>query len=197
LHAASEDGSPVPKQHDASRDNGAGPEQSQRHLRIASDEDPAAARQHAEHDAPGRGSDRGQSQRDFDGFAAAEQHAEHDATPGRGANPGQAASNHPHSESSLRSGGGDRAATEPAAAPGLGDSFHFKNEMADFKNSDPFEQADMDQRPYLTAHGQHAAGHDGLPPIQDADPIGLSLVEQNLADHARGAEHHVTHDLIV
>jgi VCBS repeat-containing protein len=208
LHAASGDGSAVANQHDASRGNGAGPEQSQRHLRIASDEDPATAKRHAEHDVPGGGSDRGQSQRDLhaeDGFAVAEQHSEHDATPGSGASPAQAqrdlhqgpvASNHPHSESSLSAGGWNQAATAPTAAPELGDSFHFKNEMADFKNSDAFGRADMDHGPDLTAHGQHAGGHNGLPSIQDADPIGPSLVKQNAADHAR-AEHHVTHDLIV
>jgi VCBS repeat-containing protein len=217
LHAASEDGSTAADQHEASRGNGAGPEQSQRHLRVAS-EDTAVAKQHAAHDAPGGGSDHGQSQRDLhaaseEGSAAAEQHTEHDTTPGSGANSDQAqrglhtgpvkTSNYPHSESNLNAGGKGQAATdnanqaEPAAAPGLGDSFYFKNEMADFKNSDTFEQADMGHGPDSTARGPHAARHDGLPPIHDADPIGPSLAEQNAADHARGAERHATHDLIV
>ena len=99
--------------------------------------------------------------------------------------------------------GDDQAATDdasqakPTPAPELGNSFHFRNEMADFKNSDTLEQADMGHGPDSRAHGQHAARHDGLPPIQDADSIGPSLAEQNAADHARGAEHHVTRDLIV
>jgi hypothetical protein len=111
------------------------------------------------------------------------------------------ASNHPNSESNPNAGGKHQAATDnanqadPAAAPGHGDSFHFKNEMADFKNSDTFEQADVGHGPDLTGHGPHAARHDA--PIHDADPVGPSLAEQGAADHARGVEHHVAHDLIV
>ena len=144
-------------------------------------------------------SDRGQSQRDLhaseEGSAAAEQHAKHDATPGSDANPGQ-------SQRDLRTGGKDQASTdeagqaETAAAPELGDSFHFKNEMAASKASDSFE-VHVGHGPDSTERGQHAAGHDGLAPIQDADLIGLSLAEQNAVDHAKGAAHHVTHDLIV
>jgi hypothetical protein len=49
--------------------------------------------------------------------------------------------------------------------------------------------------PTSTAHDRHVAGHDG--PIQDTEPAGLSLAEQNAADHAKVAQHHVPHDLIV
>jgi RNA polymerase sigma factor (sigma-70 family) len=216
LHAP-EEGSAAARQHakhDAPGDD-SNHGQSQRDLH-APEEGSAAAKQHAKRDAPGDESNRGQSQHDShasgEGSEAAEQHAKHDATPGSGANPGQSqrdlhtapvnASNNPHSESNLNAGGKDQASTddagqaETAAAPELGDSFRFKKEMAASKASDIFK-LHVGHGPDSTERGQHAAEHDGLAPIQDADLIGLSLAEQNAVDHARGAEHHVTHDLIV
>jgi hypothetical protein len=45
-------------------------------------------------------------------------------------------------------------------------------------------------------HGLHKAGNDGPASIQDADLIGVSLPE-HAVDHAKGAEHHLMHDLFV
>ena len=176
---------------------------------------PQPPQQHAGNDEPGDASNRGQSQRDLhaseESSAAAQQHAGNDE-PGDGSSRGQSqrdlhtapvsASNNPHSESSLNAGGGDQASiddagqTEMAAAPEFGHSFHFKNEKAASKASDIFE-VHVDHGPDSTGHGQHAAGHDGLAPIPDADLIGVSLAEQNALSHARGAGHHVNHDLVV
>jgi VCBS repeat-containing protein len=188
--------------------------QSQRDLH-ADEDGSAAPKQHAKNDPPGHDSNHGQSQRDLhaseDGSAAAEQHAKHDATPDNEANRGQSqrdlhavpanAANNPHSGSSLNAGGKDQPTddagqVETAAAPALGDSFHFKKEMGASKASDVFE-LHMGHGPGSTEHGLHSAGHDGLAPIQEADLVGLSLAEQNAVDHAKGTEHHLTHDLFV
>jgi VCBS repeat-containing protein len=221
LHAASKDASAATEQHaahDATSGSGANHGQSQRDLPAASENGPAAADQHAAHGAaPGSGANPGQSQRDLhaaseDGLSAAEQqHAAHDTTPGSGANPGQLqrdlhaasadASNNSHSESNPNAASKDQPApadaghAEMAAAPVLGDSFQFKSEMAASKHSDTV--ADVGNGPASTAHDRHVAGHDGLAEIQDTEPAGLSLAEQNAADHANGAQHHVPHDLIV
>lgn len=80
------------------------------------------------------------------------------------------------------------------AAPVLGDSFQFKSEIA-ASNHDTV--ADVGNGQASTAHGRHVAGHDELAAIQDAEPAGLSLAEQNADDHAKVAQHHVPHDLIV
>ncbi|MBO4227723.1 LuxR C-terminal-related transcriptional regulator [Bradyrhizobium neotropicale] len=215
LHA-SEGGSAAAKQqaaHDARGDD-SNHGQSNRDLH-ASEGGSAAAKQHAKHDAPGDDSNHGQSNRDLhaseDGSAAAEQHAKHGASPLNVANPGQSqrdlhasenGSNNPHSESSQNGGGKDQVSiddaghAEAAAAPELGDSFHFKNEMAASKASDIFE-VHVRHEPHSITLSQHAAGHDGPAPIQDAALIDISLAQQNAADNARGAEHHFTHDLIV
>jgi hypothetical protein len=138
-----------------------------------------------------------------DSSAAAEQHASKHAIPASDYSPGQSqrslhaqpvnASGNPHSESSPTDGGKDRATevgqAETATAPG--DSFHFKNEMADGKDS----KVHVDHRPALTEHGP--AGHDGATPTQVADLIDLPLAEQHTGDHATGAEHHLAHFFIV
>ncbi|MCA1457384.1 response regulator transcription factor [Bradyrhizobium sp. BRP22] len=222
LHA-SENGSAAAKQqakhdahakHDAPRED-SNHGQSNRDLH-ASEGGSAAAKQHAKHDAPGDDSNHGQSNRDLhaseDGSVAAEQHAKHGASPLNVTNPGQSqrdlhtapvnASNNPHSES-IQNGGGknqvsidDAGHAETAAAPELGDSFHFKNEMAASKASDIFE-VHVRHEPDSITLSQHAAGHDGPAPIQDAALIDISLAQENAIDDARGAEHHFTHDLIV
>jgi hypothetical protein len=74
----------------------------------------------------------------------------------------------------------------------LGDSFHFKKEMAASKVSDSFE-VHVGERPDFVVHGAHTAGHEGQAPIETSDLIGFS----HIVDHARGAEHYLTHDLIV
>jgi len=181
----------------------------------ASEEGSAAAKPHAKHHAPGDDSNPGQLQRNFhaseDGSAAAEQHAKHDTTPESDVNQGQSqrhvhaapvsASNNPHSASSLNAGGKDQATADGGqaqtpAAPEFGDSFHFKKEMAASKAPDIFE-VHPGYGPASTEHDQQAARHDGPTPIPDTSLISLSLAEQDNIDHAKGAQHHVTHDLIV
>ena len=179
----------------------------------------ATASQHAEHGvAPGSAANHGQLQGDLhaaseNGLLVAEQHAAHDATSGSGAHPGPSqrylhaasadASNNSHSESNPNAASKDQPApadaghAEMAAAPALGDSFKFKSEMASSKHSDAVDLANGGKGPASTAHDRHVAGHDGLAAIQDTDPAGLSLAEQNAADHAKVALHHVPHDLIV
>ncbi|WP_407159537.1 LuxR C-terminal-related transcriptional regulator [Bradyrhizobium sp. STM 3557] len=162
----------------------------------ASEDGSAAAEKHAKHDPPGHDSNHGPSQRDLhaseDGSAAAEKHAKHDATPENEANRGQ----------SQRDGGkgqptDDAGHAETTAAPASGDSFHFKKEMGPSKASDASE-LHVSHAPDSTEHGHlPTAGHDGLAPIHDPDLVGLSLAEQNAIDHAKGAEHHLTHDLFV
>lgn len=182
--------------------------QSQRDLH-ASENGSAAAKQHAKHDATGDVSNHGQSQRGLhaseSGSAAAEQHA-------NVTDPGQSqrdlhtahanASNDAHEESSQNGRGKDRASiddggnAETAAASELGDSFHFRNEMAASKASDTLE-GHVRHEPDSITLSQHPAGHDGPAPIPDAALIAISLAEQNAVDSARGAEQHFTHDLIL
>jgi VCBS repeat-containing protein len=177
-----------------------------------------AASQHAEHGvAPESAANPGQPQRDLpaaseNGLPAAEQqHAAHDTTPGSGANHGQLqrdshaasadASNNSHSESNPNAANKDQPVpadadhAEMAAAPVLGDSFQFKSEMAASKHSDTV--ADVGNGLASTAHDRLVAGHDRPAATQDAEPAGLSSPEQNAADHAKVAQHHVPHDLIV
>ena len=173
-----------------------------------------AAKQHAEHDPPGHGSDDGQSQRDLHvserGSAAPEPHARHDAAQENEANRGQSepdlharsvnVANNPHSGSSLNPGGKDQPAddngeTETAGAPPLGDSFHFKV-MGGSKASDSFA-LHVGHGPDSMEHGLHPAGHDGADSIQETDLASLSVAEQNAVDHGKGAEHHLMHDLFV
>jgi VCBS repeat-containing protein len=219
LHAASEEASAAADQHaahGATPGGGANHGQSQRDLHAASKDASAAAEQHVA--TPGSGANHGQSQRDLpaasdNGPAVAEQHAAHGATPANGTNPGQSqrdlhaasadASNNSHSGSNPNAASKDQPASadagpaEMAAAPALGDSFHFKSEMAASKHSDTVELADLGNGPASTAHDRHVGGHDGWTAIQDTESAGLSLPEQNADDHARGAQHHVPHDLIV
>jgi VCBS repeat-containing protein len=178
-----------------------------------------AASQHAVHGvAPGRAANHDQPQGDLPtasekGPAATQQHAAHDATPGSGANLGQSqrdlhatsadASNNSHSESNPNAANKDQPApadaghAEMAAAPVLGDSFQFKSEMAASKHSDTVDLADVGNGPASTAHDRLVARHDRPAATEDMEPAGLSLPEQNAADHAKVAQHHVPHDLIV
>jgi VCBS repeat-containing protein len=177
---------------------------------------PIAASQHAEHGvAPGSAANHGQPLHDLpaaseNGPAAADQHAAHGATPGSGANLGQSqrelhavsadASNNSHSESNPNAASKHQpfpaeAGHADMAAAVLEDSFRFKSEMAASKHSGTV--ADVSTGPASPAHDRHVAGHDGLAAILDTEPAGLSLPEQNAADHAKGAQHHVPHDLMV
>jgi hypothetical protein len=110
------------------------------------------------------------------------------------------AANGLHSGSSLNTGGKDQptddAGRVETAALAFGDSFLFKKEMGASKALDVFE-LHVGHGPDSTEHGLHTAGHDGLAPIKEADLVGLSLAERNAFDHAKGTEHHLTHDLFV
>ncbi|MEH2533519.1 VCBS repeat-containing protein [Bradyrhizobium sp. AZCC 1588] len=212
-HTTSENGPAAAEQHaahDATPGSAANPGQSQRDSHTTSENGPAVAEQHAAHDATP-----GQSQRDLHAAskhasAATEQHAANDTTPGSGASHGQSQrdlhaasadpSNNSHSGSNPNAASKDQPApadaghAEMTAAPVLGDSFQFKSEIA-ASNHDTV--ADVGNGQASTAHGRHVAGHDELAAIQDAEPAGLSLAEQNADDHAKVAQHHVPHDLIV
>ncbi|UWU93221.1 response regulator transcription factor [Bradyrhizobium sp. CB1015] len=183
-------------------------EQSQRDLHVSED-GAAAGKHHAKQDLTGHESNHGQLHRaSEDGSAAAEQHADDDV-PGSQANSGQSqrdvhqthsnGSANLHAEPSQKSGGNDQANHESgpaytAAAPAAGDSFHFKNDMAAARDPDHLEDgygADTAE------HGLRRAGHAELALIPDADLIGPPHAEQGAVDHARGVEHHLTHDLFV
>jgi hypothetical protein len=146
-----------------------------------------------------------------DDFATAQQHAKDDARPGGDANSGQSqhnvhetpvnASKSPHSQSSQNIGNGqaadDSGHAQAAAAPELGDSFHFKNEMPTPKASHVLE-IHMGQGPDSIKNGLHITVDDGLTLIPDADLIGHSGAEQSAVDQAKGAQHHhLAHDLFV
>ncbi|WP_161495411.1 hypothetical protein, partial [Bradyrhizobium sacchari] len=109
------------------------------------------------------------------------------------------ASENRHAEPGANARGNDQGAadsepTQTAAAPELGDSFHFRNDMAEAKHSDHLED---NQRPQSDENGLHNAGDNGLALIQHADLIGPSHAEQGVVDHARSVEHHPTHDLFI
>jgi hypothetical protein len=188
--------------------------QSQRDLH-ADEDGSAAAKQHAKNDPPGQDSNRGQSQRDLhadeDVSAVGKQHARHDATPENEANRGQSqrdlhavpvnVADNQHSGSSVNAGGKDKPADhaglmKTAATPALGDSFHFKKEVGAPHAPDVLE-LHVGHGPDSKEHGLHTAGHGGQDPIQQADLVGLSLAEHNGVNHAKGTEHHLTHDLIL
>ncbi len=182
--------------------------QSQRDLHASAD-DPTAAKQDAKHNAPGDDSSREQSQRDLHASEKAtppEQHTSKHATPESASNPDHSQRNlhaqsvddakNQYSESSPVPGGKDRGTddvskAEKVAALDTGDSFHFKNEMADYKASKVY----VDQQPASTEHG--SAGLDGLTPMQTPYLTSMLLAEQNAVDHATSAEHPLAHFLIV
>lgn len=215
LHAA-EDGGAAVKQHGkhGSAEDDSTHGQSQRELKDSTDGSDLAT-QHSKHEPRGNESNHGQTQHDAHGSeghpAAAEQHAKDDAKSASDANSGQSqreqheASKHapanPHADLSQHAEAKDQATDESnqahkAAAPELGDSFHFKNEIA---ASESLHTAEVHggHAPYLVEHGPHTAGNDGLPPIQDSELIGASGPEQSALHHAKVAEHHLTHDLFV
>jgi len=89
-----------------------------------------------------------------------------------------------------------------AGTLGLGDSFHFKDEISGFEGSGVIDLADVDHTPASISHRENAAGTHGP---EGAQTIELSLPGQHSADHfnivpdhAGGAVvTHVPHDLIV
>ena len=89
-----------------------------------------------------------------------------------------------------------------AGTLGLGDSFHFKDEISGFEGSGVIGLADVDHTPASISHSENAAGTSGP---EGAQTIELSLPGQHSADHfnivsdhAGGAVvTHVPHDLMV
>lgn len=183
--------------------DGSNDEQSQRDLHV-SEQGAAAVKPHAEDGPPGHDPGHGQSQRDLhiseQGAAAGKQPAKHDST-GHDSDWGQShrdldaseADSHeaPISDSKTLHAGPGQNAT--AAAPRFEDSFHFKNDKAEVRHSENFENG---HGPDAVGDTLHDAGKNGLALIQDADLIGPSHAEQSAVDHAR-VEHHLTHDLFV
>lgn len=215
MHNA-EDGGAAAKQHDkhGSPEDGSTYGQSQRDVEDSKD-DTVVATQHPKHEPPGDGSNRGHSERDLhvteDTSAAAKQHAKDDARAASGANSGQShrelneapvnASTKPHPGLSQHAGDKDRATNDfgqaqKTAAPELGDSFHFKNEISASKASN-ISDVHGGHGPDSIEYGLHTAGHSGQTAIQDADLIGPSHAEQVVVNPAKGVDHHLTHDLFV
>ncbi|MGY8707996.1 LuxR C-terminal-related transcriptional regulator [Bradyrhizobium sp. 18BD] len=185
--------------------------QSQRDSHV-SEEGAAKDKPHAEHGPPEHEPNRGQLHRDVDASkddaTVGKKHVKDDA-PGSHANSSQSqpdlhkahlnASEHLHGGPSENAGGNHQAAddsgpAQTAAAPGLGDSFHFKNDMAEAKHPDHFED---NHGPDTVENGLHNAGNNGLALIQDVNLIAPSHAEQGAIDHAGGVGHHPTHDLLV
>jgi VCBS repeat-containing protein len=208
LHA-SEDGAAAGKPHVEDAPPGHDPDHGQSQRELHASENGAAAGKPAVKDwPPGHDPDHGQSQRELhasaDGSSTAERFVRDDV-PGSHANSGQSQRDsheaHPNASGNLHAGGNDQATddsgqTQKAATPQLGDSFHFRNEVAAAKAPDILE-AHIGHGQDTVDHGPHGAGIDGLAPIQDAGPIGPSHAEQSVSDHAKGAEHHPAHDLLV
>ncbi|MBH5371914.1 LuxR C-terminal-related transcriptional regulator [Bradyrhizobium glycinis] len=182
--------------------------QSQRDLQDS--EDSAAASQHqAKQDSAGHDSNHEQSYRASEpGSAAAEQRADDDG-PASHASSGQSqrdlhqahsnGSQNLHAEPDQKAGGNgqanhDAGPAQTAAAPGGGDSFHFKNDMPPARDSDHRANGYGAE---TAEHGPHRAGHIELSLIPDADLIGHSHAEQGAVDHAKGIDHHPVHDWFV
>ena len=96
---------------------------------------------------------------------------------------------------------------EAAGAPGLGDSFHFKNEIVGSKHSDVVELADVGHTPASIDHRENTAGSHGPPEISEAQTAELSPPGPHSADHSNNvpdhaasaavAHTHAPHDLMV
>ncbi|WP_271671253.1 LuxR C-terminal-related transcriptional regulator [Bradyrhizobium sp. CCBAU 51627] len=190
------------------------PGQPQRGLQDAEDGGPGS-KQQDEQGAPEANSAHGQSQRDLhhseDGSATAEQLARDEARSAGGANSGQSerelhgssgnAPGNSHADSSQHAGAKGQAADESgqaqtAAAPPLGDSFHFKNDIAASDAPYGSDVHDGHSADFI-GYGPLTAGHDRSVPFDDFAPIGPSDAEHSALDHARGAQHHLMHDLFV
>jgi len=99
---------------------------------------------------------------------------------------------------------GHGVATEgggPAGKPGLGDSFHFKDQISGLGNSNPVAPADVGITPASISHHGNAAGAGGTQAISgEIQTVELSPLGQHSADNFSGggnAATHVLHDLMV
>lgn len=208
-----EDGGPAPKQHDkdkqGSAEAGSNHGQSQRDAQESKD-DTGLAKGHSKHASSGNESNDAQSERDphksDHGSSAAGHRARDDASPADGGKSGQSeqdvhgnAHGNPHADSRGHAGAKEKASdgagpAQKGAAPEPGDSFHFKTEAVGSHASNPSEAHGRHGSDFI-GYGPLTTGHDG--PVAVHDVIGPSDVEQSALDHARGVQHHLTHDLFV
>ncbi|MFZ2159072.1 MAG: M10 family metallopeptidase C-terminal domain-containing protein, partial [Bradyrhizobium sp.] len=93
-----------------------------------------------------------------------------------------------------------------AGTLGLGDSFHFNDEISGLDGSDLIDLADVDLAAASISHREDAAGTRGHDATSDgAQTIGVSLLEPHSADHfsivlgqaASAGVTHAMHDLMV
>src|SRR6266478_2364614 len=86
-----------------------------------------------------------------------------------------------------------------AGTLGLGDSFHFKDEISGFEGSGAIGLVDVDHTPALISHSENVAGTGGPQTIELSLPGQHSADHFNIvSDHAGGAVvTHVPHDLMV
>jgi hypothetical protein len=101
--------------------------------------------------------------------------------------------------------GTDVGRSQAAGPPGLGDSFHFKDEVVGSKHSDVASLADVGHTQGSLDHPGNAAGPQGPPVISEAQTVELSLPGPHPADHSNNIPDHAAsavvahnpHDLIV
>lgn len=201
LHV-SEEGATKGKPHAEHEPPGQDPtqRQSQRDTHV-SDEGHAKGKTHAGHEPPGHESNPGQLHRDVDAskHVPPGSHASSDKSQPDLHKAHLNALENQHAGPSENARGNNQAAddsgpTHRATAPELGDSFHFRNDVAEARHSDHLEPS---QRPHANGDGLHNAGHPELALIQFADLIGPSHAEQVVRDHVVSVEHHPTLDLLI
>ncbi|SFO28700.1 VCBS repeat-containing protein [Bradyrhizobium sp. Ghvi] len=208
-----EDGGPASKQHDEQGSPESSPShgQSQRDAQESKDET-GLAKGHSKYASSGDEFNDAQSQRDLHKSdhdpAAAGHDARDDASPAEGGKSGQSerdlhenAQGNPHAGLSAHAGANEKASDDagPAqkgATPQPEDSFHFRNEIAPSGTSTIAEMHGGHGQDFI-GYGLHTAAHDGPPPVPAFDLIGPSDAEQSVLNHATGAAHHLTHDLLV
>jgi VCBS repeat-containing protein len=166
-----------------SQESGINHGQSQRDLHATSESGPPGQQNAALDVKVESAANHGQSQRDLHATSESgppgQQQAALDVT-------ADSAANHGQSQHDLN------AASDSSLTPG--DSFQFKSDMAASKHSKTIDLADV-SHPASTARDGNAAGHGGLAAIQDEEPANLSLTD--VSDHAKVAQQHAPHDLIV
>lgn len=175
----SEDAAVPAQQHGKHAGNEPNPGQSHRDL-ISSEHSSATPGQHVGDDGPGSHGKSAQSQRDV-------HEAHSNAAKNPHAGPDQNAGDNGHASDAS-------GPVQTTAPPERGDSFHFKNDKAEAKASDHFEDG---HGPDTTEHALHHAENNGLARIPDADLIGPSHAEPTTVDHAKAIGHHLAHDLFV
>jgi hypothetical protein len=106
----------------------------------------------------------------------------------------------------VNAAGADVDRSQAAGPPGLGDSFHFKDEVVGSKHSDVASLADVGHTQASIDHPGNAAGPQGPPVISETQTVELSPGphpadhSNSVPDHAASAavaHIHAPHDLIV